>query len=319
LGLRGKTYSILSTEYKNMNLSGVFAALGTPQTGHDEVDEPGLRRLTRYVLDGGLHGVLVNGSMGAFGCLTDREQVRAVSVVVSEVAGAVPVLAGVGETGTRRAREKVEQLTAAGADAVAILPPIFGAPDQPQLRAFYSDLADASDIPVLIYDNPVRTQCFVQPETIAELHNAHPNLVGVKESNQDCLNLQQLLTVMRPFPSFAVMTGSESLMLAGLRMGCHGSIGGLHNLCPRTVAACYQALLDGDMERATSLQEAMNRIGEVFRFGAIWGGFDEALRYLGICERASGGPFTTALTPEEAAQVRSILRQNLDLETAPVE
>lgn len=309
--------TILSTEDSMINLSGVFAALGTPMAAYDEVDEAGLRRLTRHVLDGGIHGVLVNGSMGLFGCLTDKEQARAVSVVVSEVAGAVPVLAGVGETGTRRARDKMDLLTTAGADALAILPPIFGMPNQQQLRSFYSDLAAGSKVPILIYDNPIRTQCFINPATVADLHEAHPNIVGIKESNQDCLNLQRLLSVMRPSPSFSVLTGSEALMLVGLRMGCHGSIGGLHNLCPRIVADCYQAFCDEDIERARGLQEAMNRIAEVFRFGAIWGGFNEALRYLGICERASGAPYTTTLTPEEAEQVREILRQNLEPVAVP--
>ena len=293
---------------------GMYTALGTPMTPAGEIDEPGLRRLTRHVLSAGMQGVLVNGSMGGFPWLTDEQQVEAARIVVDEAAGAAPVLAGVGEGGSRRARDKVRALTAAKVDGVVILPPSFIAPTEPEMRTFFSGLAETAEIPVLIYDNPIRTHCHVRPETIAALRQAHPNIVGVKESNQDCFNLQTLLDLVGDDDDFSVLTGSEGLLLVSLRMGCHGSIGGLHNVCPELVVECDRAFQAGDLKRAKAMQDAMIRVAEIFRYGAIWGGFNEALRYLGICEQASVEPFTTALSAEEAERVRTILRENLEVE-----
>ena len=293
---------------------GMFTALGTPMTSSGEIDEPGLRRLTRHVLDAGMHGVLVNGSMGGFPWLTEEQQVKAASIVVDETAGAAPVISGVGEGGTRRAQQKIARLTAVKVDAVAVLPPSYIWPTQPEMRSFFSAIAEEAEIPVLIYDNPGRTHCHVTPETIAALRREHSNIVGVKESNQDCFNLQNLIDAVGDDEDFCVLTGSEGLLLVSLRMGCHGSIGGLHNVCPRIVVECYEAFSAGDLARAKAAQDAMIRIAAIFQYGAIWGGFNEALRYLGICEQASAAPFTSALTSEEAERVREILRQNLEAE-----
>src|SRR6267142_551929 len=91
-------------------LAGVLPPIGTPVSREERVDEPGLRRLTRYIVDAGVDAILANGTMGGFAFLTDEEQVRAVSIVVAEVNGAIPVMGGVGETSTTRAIEKPSRL-----------------------------------------------------------------------------------------------------------------------------------------------------------------------------------------------------------------
>src|SRR5713226_116234 len=91
-------------------LTGVVPPIGTPVTNQDRVDEAGLRRLSRYLLDAGVNGILANGTMGGFAFLTDEEQIRAISCVVSEVNGAVPVMGGIGETSTSRAVRKAKAI-----------------------------------------------------------------------------------------------------------------------------------------------------------------------------------------------------------------
>ncbi len=291
--------------------TGVLAALGTPMTASGEIDEPGLRRLTRRILDSGMQGVLVNGSMGGFVWLSDEQQAQAVSIVVSEVSGGALVLAGVGETGTQRALRKVQTFGGMGVDAVVVLPPFFLTPDPIGIRDFFSVLAAETAVPLLIYDNPGRVHCSVTPDILIELHQQYPAVVGVKESNQDCGNLQAVLEAAAPHEQFSVLTGSETLMLVGLQMGCHGSIGGLHNLCPGLAVECYRAFREGRLEAAREAQRRMNHIAQVFQYGAIWGGFDEALRYLGVCEQASAQPYRRELSDVERAQVRRILREGL--------
>ncbi|HZQ21635.1 MAG TPA: dihydrodipicolinate synthase family protein [Terriglobales bacterium] len=296
-----------------MKLTGIIPALATPLTDEERVDEQGFRRLIQYCLDAGVDGLLVNGSMGCFPVLTDSEQLRAVSVVVAEVAGAVPVLASLGETGTRRALLKAEQFARAGADFLNVLPPFYMRPNRHQVFRHYSEIASAGILPVLVYDNPVHTKCYIQPETVAQLCESHSNIVGVKESNADCENLQELIHLTRKFSNFSVLTGSETLMLAGLQLGCDGAVGGLYNICPHMAVKLYEAFRSGDLTQASQLQRTMIEIAEVFRYGAVWGGFDEAMRYLVICNRCSGAPYFSSLTEEEALQVRRILDKHLRL------
>jgi len=168
---------------------------------------------------------------------------------------------------------------------VGIFKPPFSAffSTQDHLHAFFSEVAAAVDLPVFLYDNPVMTKNSVHPETVARLREEIPHLVGTKESNQDCVNLQKLIELNQS-ENFSILTGSEFLIVVGLQMGCDGFVGGLHNLCPHVAVALYQAFCRGNLEEARDLQRDLVEIWQLFRYGDIWGAFDEALRCLGIAE-----------------------------------
>jgi 4-hydroxy-tetrahydrodipicolinate synthase len=289
-------------------LAGVIPPIGTPVTDGDQVDEASLRRLTRYLLSAGVDGIFANGSMGGFAFLTDEDQVRAISVVVSEVNNAVPVMGGIGETGTRRAVRKAKQVAREGANYLSLLPPFYYPPSQEQLIAYFSEVAAAVDLPIFLYDNPASTKVNIHPETVARLRELIPHFVGIKESNQDCVNLQRLIDLNQG-KGFDILTGSEFLIVVGMQMGCTGFVGGLHNICPQIAVALYQAFIAGDLDQAQKLQRDLTAVWQIFRFGSVWGAFDEALRYLGLAQRATGAPYTTKLTSEETTRVRAILDQ----------
>jgi len=290
-----------------MKLKGVVTPIATPLTSAEQIDEAGLRRLVRHLLSSGIRAILANGSMGGFAWLTDEDQIRAISIVVSEVNGAIPVIGGMGETGTRRAVEMAKRIAREGVDCLSALPPFYFLATQEHLVAYFSEIAAAVDLPVFLYDNPVLTKCNILPETVARLRQLVPTVVGIKESNQDSINLQELLHLMKGDPDFSVLTGSEFLILTHLQMGCDGCVGGLHNLCPHIAVGLYSAFQTGDLARARQLQRDLIEAWQVFRYGSIWGGFDEALRYLGICERATAAPYVTPLTEEESVKVRAIV------------
>lgn len=294
-----------------MKLTGVVPPIGTPLTDDDRVDEAGLRRLNRYLLDAGVHALLANGSMGGFAFLTDDEQVRSVSVTVSEVNNAVPVIGGIGETSTSRAIRIAKRIEAEGVNYLSLLPPLYFMATQEHLVAYFSEVAAAVSIPLFLYDNPVLTKNPIHPETVAELRRKIPHLVGIKVSNQDCLNLQNLIQLMKHDKDFSILTGSEFLISLHLRMGCDGFVGGLHNLCPHLSTALYRAFRDGDHALADKLQADLTATWQLFRHGSIWGAFDEALRYLGICNRATGRPYVTSLSEAERIAVRGIVEHNI--------
>jgi 4-hydroxy-tetrahydrodipicolinate synthase len=249
--------------------------------------------------------------MSGFAFLTDAEQLRTVETVVDEVNGKVPVMAGLGETSTSRAIPKARDLARTGARYISVLPPFYFLAQQQHLLAYFARIADVVDLPIVLYDNPVLTKNPLQPETVVELRRRVPNVIGVKESNQDCINLQRLLSLTQADQQFAILTGSEFLILVGLQMGIDGCVGGLHNICPHVAVELYDAFRKGDLETARARQDALIEIWQIFNYGSVWGAFDEALRWLGICERATGEPYVTVLCEEERVRVDAILERHL--------
>jgi len=292
---------------KGRKLQGVIPPIGTPVLEDDRVDEAGLRRLTRYLVDARVNGILVNGTMGGFAFLADEEQLRSIAVVVDEVNGAIPVMGGLGETGTSRAIRKAKQICQYGVTHLTVLPPFYFHAAQEHLLAYFAEIAAAVDIPICLYDNPTTTKNPILPETVAELRRHIPKIVGIKESNQDCINLQSMLSLFQEDDNFSVLTGSEFLIVVGLQMGCSGFVGGLHNICPHLAVALYDAFRAGDIETANKLQRDLVETWKIFRYGHVWGAFDEALRYLGIANRATGAPYISSVSPEEAVKIRKIL------------
>lgn len=288
-------------------VTGVIPPIGTPLTDHDRVDEAALRRLARYLVSAEVHGLLANGTMGGFAFLTDDEQVRAISIVVEEVNGAVPVMGGVGETSTSRAIRKAKRIAQEGVTHLSILPPFYFLAAQEHHVAYFSEIAAAVDLPIFLYDNPFLTKNPIHPETIAELQQKIPSIVGIKESNQDMYNLQTLLKLTSSRQDFSVLTGSEFLIVVALQMGCSGFVGGLHNICPHMAVDLYTSYNSGNLQRAREIQQDLISTWQIFKYGNIWGAFDEALRYLGLAERATGAPYVSRLTSEETTKVHNIL------------
>ena len=150
----------------------------------ESVDEKGLRKLVNHLIDGGVDGVFVNGSMGCFALLTDAEQQRAIEIVADEVNGRVPVVAGISDSSTKRAIAKAKAVENLKVDFVTAVVPYFFRLTQQQGKKFFQEVADASPKPVLIYNNPYLTPLDFEAGTLLELAE-EPNIVGLKDSNQD--------------------------------------------------------------------------------------------------------------------------------------
>ncbi|HEY1659932.1 MAG TPA: dihydrodipicolinate synthase family protein [Candidatus Sulfotelmatobacter sp.] len=292
---------------KKSALRGVIPSVATPLTDQDRVDEPSLRQLVRFLLSAGVHGILANGTMSGFAFLTDQEQIRAISIVVDEVRGAVPVIGCIAETSTSCAIPRALQIQKCGVTYLSVLLPFYFFAAQEHLIAYFSDIASAVELPILVYNNPVMTKNRILPETVATLRKRIPRIIGIKESDSDCINLQNLLALTSDDEEFSVLTGNECLSLVGLQMGCSGFIGGLHNICPHLAVRLYDAFREGHLEIARDLQRTMSQAWRLFEFGNVWGGFDEALRYLKIAERVTGAPYSSKLSSREAGEVHRII------------
>jgi 4-hydroxy-tetrahydrodipicolinate synthase len=288
-----------------MKLKGMVPPLGTPITADEKVDEKGLRKLVRYLIDNGVHGVFANGSMGCCALLSDDEQLRAIEIVADEAAGRVPVVAGISDSGTRRVIEKAKRAAEFKVDFVTTVLPYYFRLDQEQGKRFFREVAQNSPLPILIYNNPYLTPIDLELKTLVEL-SEEPNIVGLKDSNQDMNRLTGLFEAFRGREDFTIMLGTELLIPQGLMMGADGAIGGAHNISPKIAVELYDAHIAGDHKTAFDKSRVLAKICKIFEYGSIWGGFETAMQLLGICERTVFSPYRSA-TDAERESVRRIL------------
>jgi dihydrodipicolinate synthase/N-acetylneuraminate lyase len=294
-----------------MKLKGIIPPIGTPLTSDERVDEPAMRRLVNYLIHSGVDGIFVNGSMGIFALLTDKEQSRAVEIVVDEVNRRVPVLAGIADTGTRRVIERAKHLAALGADYFTALPPFYFLLTQESGMRFFREVAQAVEKPLFLYNNPVLTKFNLTVESITELAQ-EPNVVGLKDSNQDCNRWTQIVNAFQDRSDFTFLVGTELLMPVAFILGIDGVVGGAHNVAPLFAVELYKAVLDKDYPRAFEMSARLGKVCEIFQYGEIWGGFEAAMSYLGIAEKVVASPYQGA-NEEEHKKVEAIL-QGLGIE-----
>jgi 4-hydroxy-tetrahydrodipicolinate synthase len=289
---------------------GIVVPLGTPLDKKERVDEKGMRKLVNHVLGGGVQGVFVAGAMGAFDLLAGKEKLRAIEIVVDEVGGRVPVMAGASDTSLKEVIEKTKAAKKLGANAVSILPSYFSTLGQKEIIRFYSQIAKEVDIPIFIYNNPVRTGVSIEVETVIELSKVK-GIVGIKDSSQDAFRWQRLIRHFRNSKNFTIFLGTEFLVTLGLIMGADGVIAGLHNVVPQIAVDLYNAVKAGKVEKAYELQDKLIELWDIFKYGNIWGGFEVALQVLGICDKVTAEPFLPIFKEKERKAVESILRKYL--------
>lgn len=238
---------------RSEELRGVVTALVTPFDRDGEPDEASLRRLVRRQAEGGVAGIAAAASTGEGAALEPGEHRRVVETVADEAAGLdgdLLVLAGVGLSSTRAAARLGRSAREAGADGLLVSAPPYNKPPQRGLREHFRAVAEASDLPVVLYNVPSRTGVHVEAETILELA-PDPRFVAVKEASGD---LSQVSRVIAGSPDdFAVLSGEDLLTLPLVAMGGDGVVAVISNQVPGLLVELVRAARDGRRERAASL------------------------------------------------------------------
>jgi len=284
---------------------GIIPALVTPLDGRDRLNEAALRRLVRFVIDGGVHGVFATGSQGEFWAFSREEKRRIWSVVVEETAGRVPVYAGTCAVSTRETIALTRAAERAGVNAVSILTPFFVSPSQEELYEHYRAVAEATSLPVMLYTNPDRTGVALQPDTLRRLAEI-PNIVGIKDSSGD---LSLTTAYAKAVPTrFAVLMGRDTLILDGLLRGTKGAVAATANVVPALVVRIYEAFAAGDEAAARQAQEALTPLRQAFSWGTFPVVIKEALNLLGM-EAGPARPPVGPLSPEKREQLAAVLRR----------
>ena len=237
-----------------MRLTGCGTALATPFTDDGALDEAALRALVDWQIAEGIHFLVPCGSTGEAATMTPAEHRRVVEIVVDQARGRVPIVAGAGSNDTRKAAEMSREMKAAGATHLLHVSPMYNKPPQRGIVEHFKRIADATDLPVIVYNVPGRTGSNIEAATTLELARI-PNVIGVKEASG---NLGQIADILSARPlGFSVLSGDDALTVPIMALGGDGVISVTANATPRLMAEMCDAARSGDFHAAQNMHERL--------------------------------------------------------------
>ena len=245
---------------------GIVPALITPMTASEEVDEDALRELVDRLIDKGVHGLFVLGTNGEFISLNEREKCRIAAIAVEQARGRVPVIAGTGAYATREVIGLTQRMQEVGVDAASVITPYFNGATQPELVAHYTKIAQACTLPLMLYTIPAKTGVQLSIDSVRRLSEL-PTIRGIKDSGGDFDRLVQLITLRRD--DFAVLTGTDSMILWTLIAGGDGAVAATTNAVPDVVMAIWQQFQAGNIPAARRAQEALRPLRDAFAWATM--------------------------------------------------
>jgi 4-hydroxy-tetrahydrodipicolinate synthase len=236
---------------------GVLPAIITPfkRTPAMGLDIPGLERNIGFLLSRGIHGIVPCGSTGESATLTFEEHEKVMEITVDKINGKIPVLAGTGSNNTAEAVRLTKAAKDIGADGVLVISPYYNKPNRSGLIKHFTKLADL-DIPVVMYNVPGRTGQNLEPDLVAELAQ-HPNIVGIKEASGNISQMSRILEETQD-EDFVLISGDDNITLPILALGGAGVISVAANVDPARMVAMYEAMKQGDYQKALVLHYAMS-------------------------------------------------------------
>lgn len=229
---------------------GVFTALVTPFEQDGSIDERRLRELVEAQIKGGVAGLVPVGTTGESPTVDHRENIEIIRIVIEQANGRVPVIAGTGSNSTQEAIEMTARAKELGADASLQVAPYYNKPSQEGFYRHFTAIADAVDLPMIVYNIPGRTGKNIENETMLRLAG-HPNIVGVKEASGNFTQVMELIE--RKPASFSLLSGDDNLLLPITALGGDGVISVASNLVPEMMVELTNECLAGNMANARAL------------------------------------------------------------------
>jgi 4-hydroxy-tetrahydrodipicolinate synthase len=296
---------------------GILPALVTPFTDDGKnVDEERLRALVDHCLEQGVHGVVPCGTTGEFTNMATEEKKLVIKIVVDEVNGRVPVVAGTGASGTDQALEMTRYAKDVGATAALIVTPFYMKPADRGIYEHYSTIANEVDLPIILYNIPQCTGLPLPWQMVEDLAQI-PNIVGVKDSSGQLSFILAVLEKVRD--KINVLCGHDEVVLAGLAAGCSGAILASANVIPDIWVKMYNHMKRGELQQARELQYKVQKIARIIvGSGAV--GTKEALKMMKIRVGPVRRPLSVGgeLTYESKEELRLDLEKIGKIQPKPV-
>lgn len=264
------------------------------------------------VIEAGVQGILVLGSAGEFFSMTVAERKKIAEFCIKHAAGRVKVLVGTGSCSLSETIELTEHAGKAGADGVLVINPYYSPMSRECLRRHYLTIADASPIPVLVYNFPAMTKQDIPADLIIELAKSHPNIVGLKDSVTDVAHTRAVILATNEVrPDFCVFSGFDEHILNNLALGGVGGIPGTANFAPEVTVGLYNAFKAGDYQKAFAFHRRAAALSAVYGIETpYFGTLKEAAKLVGLKVGSAVLPPTLPLSPEGYAKLKALFEEN---------
>jgi len=284
-------------------LRGSIVALITPMDAQGDVDDQALARLVDLHIESGTAAIVAVGTTGESATLDEREHCAVIARIIELAAGRIPVIGGTGANSTTEAIRLTRCAADAGADAALLVTPYYNKPTQAGLIAHHRAVAEAVDIPQILYNVPGRTACDMLPDTAAELARVD-RIIGLKEATGDLTRVERLRDLCGP--EFAIYSGDDATGCELMLRGGDGVISVTSNVAPRDMAAMCRAALAGNREEALAINRRIDPLHQALFVESNPIPVKWALCEMGLCQSGIRLPLTW-LSPEHQPPVRQAL------------
>jgi 4-hydroxy-tetrahydrodipicolinate synthase len=278
-------------------IEGILTAMITPFTEDGAIDESAARRVARYLIENGSHGVVVAGTTGEGATMTDDEQISLLRAVIEEIGDEALVVCGTGTNDTRHSRELSKAAEDAGAHSVLVVTPYYNKPNPAGISAHFESVAGAVGCDVILYNIPSRCVINIEPDQLAELAQID-NVVAVKQANDDQL---------APVEGLAILAGNDNTFFRTLEMGEAGGITVASHLVGPQMRELYDAAKSGDMDTAREIDAKLQPFFEALAVTANPIPVKAGAEMLGIASARARLPIV-----EADEQQKAVIREALE-------
>ncbi|WP_212930055.1 4-hydroxy-tetrahydrodipicolinate synthase [Shouchella clausii] len=282
------------------HVSGIYAALLTPFHEDQSIHKEALQQLVARMIDNGVHGLFALGTNGEFHTLTPQEKCEVATIVLTEAKGKVPVMLGVGGNYTGEVIQLAKQFEQLGATMFSVITPYFMPPNQSELANYFEDIANATKVPIFLYNIPSKTGVSIDPLTVARLAK-HPNIYGIKDSSGDFQLIQSYIRHTQE-DDFVVFAGTDSLILKTLQEGGGGAVAATANALPKLVSSIFTHFKNGQLEEAEKAQAQLQPLRDTFSLSTIPASLKKVVELSGI----PVGPPRRPVQPVDSNALREI-------------
>jgi len=285
-------------------IKGVIPPIVTPIDDRERVNEKALRQIVDHVIAGGVHGILSLGSNGEFYGLAREEQERAAAITLDHAKGRVPVYVGIAEITTRECVRWARWAEQLQAQAISVLHPMYLSPSDQELYQHFKAVAEATSLPVLVYNNPDRMRCGISADLLDRLADI-PNIVGIKESSGDMTLTAEFIRRTRD-RDFKVIAGRDILILSTLVYGGAGTVASSANVVPKLVVEIFDKFMAGDLTGALEAQYRLAPMRMAYNLGSFPVVTKDYMRLLGFDVGESIRPNTRS-NPDNMMKLKQLL------------
>ena len=282
---------------KNNIFKGTGIALITPFKADFSVDVEALTRIVNHVIDNGADFLVVLGTTSEAPTLTAEEKRLVISTILKANKDRLPIMLGMGGNNTQAVIEAIKAQDFTGIQGILSVVPYYNKPNQRGMKAHFEAIADASPVPVIVYNVPGRVGVNLQAATCVELAK-HPNIIAVKEASG---NLQQIMEILRDKPAdFDVLSGDDGITQPLMALGAQGVISVAANAYTNPFSRMMKAMSDGQTDEALRLHYAMMRMNQLIFADGNPAGIKCLMSHMGLCQNVLRLPLVKANEKVEA-------------------